>query len=60
MQPDWMNQLIIPLGADLFLFLVKALIVAFVASWLLNKYAKPFFPKRKVEEQKVEEQSANS
>lgn len=61
MQPDWMNQLFIPLGADLVLFIVKALIVVFLASWLLNKYVKPLFPKRSesvVEEQKVEEQKA--
>ncbi|EGK12918.1 cytochrome c oxidase, subunit II [Desmospora sp. 8437] len=46
MEPDWMNQLIIPLGVDLAVFIVKALIVAFLASWLLKKYVQPFLTKR--------------
>ena len=68
MQPDWINQLIIPLGAELAVFIIKALIVAFVATWLLNKYVKPFFPKQReavsteqsVEESNTQEQHTNS
>ncbi|WP_143034957.1 hypothetical protein [Marininema mesophilum] len=49
-----MNQLIIPLGADVGVFIVKALIVALVASWFFKKYIHPLF-KGKSEQAEVEE-----
>ncbi|WP_091835034.1 hypothetical protein [Marininema halotolerans] len=54
---DWVNQLIIPLGADLGVFILKALVVALLASWVLKKYVQPLFKSNREHEktEKVDE-----
>lgn len=47
-QPDYVNQLLIPLGADFLLFLLKAIVVLWFAGLFVKKYIAPLF-KRETE-----------
>jgi hypothetical protein len=54
-QPDYVNQLLIPLGADLLLFILKGVVVLLLAGFFMRKYVAPLFKK---ETKVVEEPSA--
>ncbi|MFC7440256.1 hypothetical protein [Laceyella putida] len=59
-QPDYVNQLLIPLGADLLLFLIKAVVILLFAGFFVRKYIAPLFKKETKPVEPVERQAAEA
>lgn len=53
-QPDYLNQLFIPLGADLLSFIIKAIVVTLLAGFFMKRYIVPLFKKENKQTEEIQ------